>query len=49
MKQTYHFSKYHGLGNDFIIFDGINQRINVDDLAGIAAQLCNRHYGIGAD
>ncbi|MBI60147.1 diaminopimelate epimerase [bacterium] len=49
MKQTYHFSKYHGLGNDFIIFDGINQRINVDELAGISAQLCHRHYGIGAD
>ena len=49
MKQTYHFSKYHGLGNDFIIFDGINQRINIDHIQGIASALCDRHYGIGAD
>ncbi|MBH38007.1 diaminopimelate epimerase [bacterium] len=49
MKQTYHFSKYHGLGNDFIIFDGLNQRINIDHIQGIASALCDRHYGIGAD
>lgn len=38
-------SKYHGLGNDFIITtyqDGI-------DYKNLAIKLCNRHLGIGAD
>ena len=49
MKQTYHFSKYHGLGNDFIVFDGINQRIDIEHIQSISSQLCDRHFGIGAD
>ena len=41
------FSKMHGLGNDFVIIDGINQ-----DLALNPEQvrlLSNRHLGIGCD
>ncbi len=38
------FSKYEGLGNDFIVVDGSAQ---VD--AEQAVQLCDRHRGIGAD
>ena len=49
MKQTYHFEKYHGLGNDFILFDGINQRIDLKQLQEEVPILCNQHYGIGAD
>lgn len=49
MKQTYHFSKYHGLGNDFIIFDGINQRIDLDFIQKNASQICDRNFGIGGD
>ena len=37
------FSKYHGLGNDFIIVD----RLEIDVSTVVA--LCNRHRGIGAD
>ena len=49
MKQTYHFEKYHGLGNDFILFDGLNQRINLDQIQAEVPILCNQHYGVGAD
>jgi diaminopimelate epimerase len=41
------FSKMHGLGNDFVVLDGIAQNINLS-----AAQyrfLADRHFGIGCD
>lgn len=46
------FSKYQGLGNDFIIFD--SRRNNLDHLFSInkdnfIEHLCNRNFGIGAD
>jgi diaminopimelate epimerase len=37
----------HGLGNDFIVLDGINQTIRLD--AGQIRQLADRHFGIGFD
>jgi diaminopimelate epimerase len=42
------FSKYHGLGNDFILVDNRHQ---VDPLISpeTAAAWCDRHFGIGAD
>lgn len=42
------FSKYHGLGNDFIIVDN---RHNPHPLCSPAQakQLCDRHFGVGAD
>jgi diaminopimelate epimerase len=42
------FTKYQGLGNDFILIDNRHQatpRITPDQ----AIQLCDRHFGIGAD
>ena len=43
----YHFTKMHGLGNDFVVFDGINQRIELtkDQLH----RLANRRFGVGCD
>ncbi|KGG81106.1 hypothetical protein Y919_02230 [Caloranaerobacter azorensis H53214] len=41
------FIKMHGLGNDFIIFDGINQ--DLPDHNELAKKVCDRHFGIGAD
>ncbi len=41
------FSKMHGLGNDFVVIDAINQEINLT-----AAQICfiaDRHFGVGCD
>jgi len=42
------FTKYHGLGNDFILIDNRHQSEPVLTLQQ-AAQLCDRHFGIGAD
>ena len=41
------FSKMHGLGNDFVVIDAINQKINLT-----AAQIrfiADRHFGVGCD
>lgn len=42
-----HFTKMHGLGNDFIVVDC--RRLKLDNLPEVSRQLCNRHLGIGAD
>ncbi|MEB3230549.1 MAG: diaminopimelate epimerase [Leptolyngbyaceae bacterium] len=42
------FSKYHGLGNDFILIDNRQQeqpQLSPDE----AVKWCDRHFGIGAD
>jgi diaminopimelate epimerase len=41
------FTKMHGAGNDFIVLDGIRDAL--PPIAPIAAKLCDRHFGIGAD
>jgi diaminopimelate epimerase len=40
------FEKYEGLGNDFIVVDGVP---NNAWSARAVARLCDRHFGIGAD
>ena len=42
------FSKYHGLGNDFILMDGLRAPLPALSLRE-AIRLCDRHLGIGAD
>ncbi len=37
----------HGIGNDFIIIDGFRQAIR--DPSALAARLCDRRFGVGAD
>ena len=49
MKHRIHFTKMHGLGNDFILVDAINQRISDEEIESLAKKLCNRNFGIGAD
>ena len=41
------FSKMHGLGNDFVVIDAINQSVSLD--AALVRQLADRHRGIGCD
>jgi len=41
------FTKMHGLGNDFVVIDAINQRINLTP--GQIKNLSDRHFGIGFD
>ena len=43
-----HFTKYNGLGNDFIFLDG-HAALSVQDPAVLARKWCDRHTGIGAD
>lgn len=40
-------SKWHGLGNDFILTE--QPKSSTFDVRGIAARLCDRHFGVGAD
>ncbi|HTA61124.1 MAG TPA: diaminopimelate epimerase [Bacteroidia bacterium] len=42
-----HFYKYEGCGNDFILFDNRKKDINLSTQQ--IKQLCDRHFGIGAD
>ncbi len=41
------FTKMHGAGNDFVVLDGIRDQL--PPLEPLAARLCDRHFGIGAD
>lgn len=41
------FTKMHGLGNDFMVIDGINQSFNLDNQT--LCNLANRYTGIGFD
>lgn len=41
------FTKMHGAGNDFIVLDGIQQKLDLS--AAQWKMLADRHYGIGAD
>jgi diaminopimelate epimerase len=44
---TLNFTKMHGLGNDFIVLDGVSEPINLSP--DQIRQLGNRHTGIGFD
>lgn len=48
-KITLHFSKLHGLGNDFIVVDAITQNLPQHPIDQLAVALCDRNFGIGAD
>jgi len=43
------FEKYHGTGNDFIIFNNLSEEVPQEDMSSLAKKLCDRHFGIGAD
>lgn len=42
-----HFSKYHGLGNDYLVIDPEIHDVNLTPDA--IRLICDRHFGIGAD
>ncbi|CAG7857124.1 diaminopimelate epimerase [biofilm metagenome] len=44
---TLHFTKMHGLGNDFIVIDAINQTVHLSPAQ--IRKLADRHFGIGFD
>lgn len=46
-KLDLHFSKMHGIGNDFVLLD--RPDISESELPDVVRRLCDRHFGIGAD
>ncbi|SSW62062.1 diaminopimelate epimerase [Achromobacter agilis] len=44
---NWNFTKMHGAGNDFVVLDGVRQRIEMTPER--ARALGDRHFGIGAD
>lgn len=42
-----HFTKMHGCGNDFLIFDP--DEVDGADLPDLSLRACDRHFGVGAD
>jgi diaminopimelate epimerase len=47
MKTSIHFSKMHGLGNDFVVIDAIRQNINLSSEQ--IRFIGDRHFGVGFD
>ena len=41
------FTKMQGAGNDFVVFDGVSQRVDVTPQ--LAQRLADRHFGVGCD
>ena len=41
------FTKMHGLGNDYVYMDAINQKI--ENREELARKVSDRHFGIGSD
>jgi diaminopimelate epimerase len=47
MSRELPFTKMHGAGNDFVVLDGLRDAL--PPIEPLAALLCDRHLGIGAD
>lgn len=43
------FVKMHGIGNDFILLDGIGAKLPDGDLASLSKSLNDRRFGVGGD
>jgi diaminopimelate epimerase len=41
------FTKMHGLGNDFVVIDAINQQVRLSSAQ--SRQIADRHFGVGCD
>ena len=41
------FFKYEGIGNDFVLIDGMAGNVRID--GALCERMCDRHFGIGAD
>ncbi|TMG82511.1 MAG: diaminopimelate epimerase [Betaproteobacteria bacterium] len=47
MAQRLHFTKMQGLGNDFVVLDGVREKIELEPAA--IRRLADRHFGVGCD
>ena len=43
------FTKFHGYGNDYLVLEAGAVAAEVTNLSLFAREICNRHYGAGAD
>lgn len=43
------FTKVHGLGNDFILVDCYEEKIDISKAPDLAVKMCDRCFGVGAD
>lgn len=43
------FVKMHGIGNDFVMLDGIAQDLSAMPFPKLAVDMCDRRFGVGAD
>ena len=41
------FAKMHGLGNDFVVFDGVRQQVRLTPEQ--VRRIADRHFGVGCD
>jgi diaminopimelate epimerase len=48
MSRSLSFTKMHGAGNDFVLFDGLRQTLP-RDLSQLARDIADRHFGVGFD
>lgn len=46
---TVKFRKMHGIGNDFVVMDGVRADLPRTDLGELSASICDRRRGVGAD
>jgi len=47
MTRLLRFTKMQGLGNDFVVIDGVREKIDLDP--GQFRKLADRHFGVGCD
>src|SRR5436190_6604477 len=43
------FTKFHGYGNDYLVLEAGAAAAEVTNLSRFAREICDRHYGAGAD
>jgi diaminopimelate epimerase len=48
MSRRLPFTKMHGAGNDFVVFDGLREDLP-GDLSKLAREIADRHFGVGFD
>ena len=43
------FTKMHGIGNDFVVINGLVEQIAEADYPAVSKKLCDRKFGVGGD
>ena len=43
------FTKMHGIGNDFVIVNGLEERLDPETLPALAREMSDRRFGVGSD